>query len=183
MSGLTAGATLSGDGVYRYDLRRYLDPPLGSTDRAALFVMLNPSTADAMLDDHTVRCCRRLALREGCTRLHVVNLYAYRTPSPAVLVRAWRDGTDIIGPATDERLRRILVTITPSVRWEPEPLAIVAWGARPAGLDRGFHEARIDAVLATLALPAWCLGTTADGSPRHPSRLPTYVALAPWAPA
>lgn len=55
------GAALSPDGVYRYRLWRIWDDDLAPT----AFVMLNPSTADAMQDDPTIRRCMSFARSWG----------------------------------------------------------------------------------------------------------------------
>ena len=49
------------NGVYRYSLRRTWNPAGGSY----LFVMLNPSTADATIDDPTIAKCVRYAKAWG----------------------------------------------------------------------------------------------------------------------
>lgn len=41
-------------------------------------------------------------------------------------------------------------------------------------------DARIRQVVAEVAQPLHALGTTADGSPRHPSRLPVDAPLVRW---
>ena len=88
------GAELSGCGRYRYKLWRIWDPDLPPI----LFVMLNPSTADANSDDRTIRRCVAFAKRDGFGRLLVGNLFAYRTPYPRVLRKAEEpvgDGNDV----------------------------------------------------------------------------------------
>lgn len=51
------------------------------------FVMLNPSTADAELDDPTITRCVGFAQREGCGGLLVTNLSSYRATKPQELLR------------------------------------------------------------------------------------------------
>ena len=90
----TRGAELSGCGRYRYKLWRIWDPDLPPI----LFVMLNPSTADANSDDRTIRRCVAFAKRDGFGGLLVGNLFAYRTPYPRVLRKAEEpvgDGNDV----------------------------------------------------------------------------------------
>jgi hypothetical protein len=98
----TRGATLSDDSRYRYDLwRRWDDGPLMG------WVMLNPSTADAEVDDATIRRCIGYAKQAGLAGIVVRNLYAYRTPKPQVLWKAERAGVDIVGPDNDEWLAKL----------------------------------------------------------------------------
>lgn len=177
-----SSAILSADGRYRYTLVRNLDTGLltrGGTDRPCLFVMLNPSTADHTTDDQTVRQCMYFATREMCTSLQIVNLYAYRTAYPKVLEEARRDGTDIIGPETDAYIKIVRNRVH-----QGDGIVIAAWGAhKPSYPDhRNSHAARIQAVREMLDTTWWCLGTTADGSPRHPSRLAHDTPITPWSP-
>src|SRR5260221_14621388 len=69
-------ALISPCGTYRYWLNRWWNKKLP----LAVFIMLNPSDADAVQDDPTINCCVRLAKREGYGGIHVVNLFAFRTP-------------------------------------------------------------------------------------------------------
>ena len=85
-----SSAAYSSDGRYRYALSRGLDAGLG----VCLFVMLNPSTADAERDDPTVRRCRILAAQFGFTTLWVANLFALRSMDPRLL----RTHADPVGP-------------------------------------------------------------------------------------
>jgi len=75
-------AIMSIDRKYRYRLTRDV---LEAGDGACCFVMLNPSTADEVLDDPTIRRCVGYARRVGCARLEVVNLFAYRATDPQEL--------------------------------------------------------------------------------------------------
>jgi hypothetical protein len=111
-------ATVSDDGLYRYDLgRRWADGPLLG------FVMLNPSTGDAEVDDPTLRRCIGFAQREGLAGIVVRNLYAFRSPSPKDLKAADKAGVDIVGPENDRWLRDLA-----AARFEVRTV-VAAWGA------------------------------------------------------
>jgi hypothetical protein len=95
-----SGATFDPTGAYRYALWRVWDgnrPPL-------VFVMLNPSIADAERDDPTIRRCLGFACAWGYGALTVVNLFALRATCPHTLRRA----ADPVGPDNDEHLRAAL---------------------------------------------------------------------------
>jgi hypothetical protein len=84
-------------GECRYLLKRQAESmtPIRST---ALFVMLNPSTAEATLDDPTLRRCRGFAKLWECSGLAVANVYALIANDPAAL---WSH-PDPIGPDNDD---------------------------------------------------------------------------------
>ncbi len=152
-------ATLSVDGRHRYDLTRTADRTQPGT---ILFVMCNPSTADASLDDPTITKCTKIAVTQRFGVLAVVNLWSYRTPDPAHLIAAANDGIDITGGTVNrEWIRRHLNRAT---------IVVAAWGAIAAKVP-GY----IDAVQSltddanSLGIGAlYCLGTTKDGHPKHP---------------
>jgi hypothetical protein len=81
---------LSSDGLYRYRLERTWD----SSKPKILFIMLNPSTADASHDDPTIRRIIRFARDWAYGGLLVGNLYAFRSTKPTVL----KTVVDPIGP-------------------------------------------------------------------------------------
>ena len=71
-------AVLSPCGDYRYRLEREIAVPPGFRP-TVLVIMINPSTADAVEDDHTIRKLKGFAAHYGWTRLMVGTLFAYRT--------------------------------------------------------------------------------------------------------
>ena len=150
-------------GRYRYVLSRQWD---ARRPRVA-FVMLNPNRADARRDDPTIRRCVRFAHDWGYGALDVVNLFALRTPEPALLKLAH----DPVGP----RNNRVLVRVCADAA-----LTVAAWGMH------GARQGRAAAVLALLrrrGVTLSCLGTTRTGHPRHPLYLPAATALQPFAGA
>ncbi len=146
-------ASFSPDGVYRYRLLRRW-----SRGGRVLWVMLNPSTADAQRDDPTIRRCIGFSRAWGFGGMEVVNLYALRATDPAVL----RGHPDPVGRDNDAHIRA-----------GPRSAAMVvaAWGASCT------DEARIVRVLAMLGEKVWCLGLTRGGMPRHPLYAPRSVPL------
>src|SRR6185369_17379869 len=86
-------AVISKCGKYRYSLRREWIGGAGTV----CFIMLNPSTADASVDDPTIRRCIGFAQRWGYQILEVVNLYAYRATRPRDMFAA----ADPVGPENE----------------------------------------------------------------------------------
>lgn len=146
------GADISDCGRYRYSLTRQWDQRCDTLP----IIMLNPSTADADVDDPTIRRCMSFARREGFGGIRVVNLFAFRATSPDDMMAA----VDPFGPhgshAIEETLRDAARVNTP---------ALAAWGSL------GGHRQRDDSVKCSAK--GWgaklvCLGTTNAGHPRHP---------------
>lgn len=164
-------AVISSCGLYRYRLERVVqDHPLVAKPRTVLWVMLNPSTADAERDDATIRKCRGFSRRWGFHRMLVGNLFAWRATLPADL---WAHKTmhDIIGPETDARL---------AVMAAEADQVIYAWGNQAEWWPK-----RADVVAKTIHSinpNVYVLGYTASGQPMHPVRLAYAVELNPWAP-
>lgn len=143
-------AIFSKCGTYRYTLTRRISQPIRWV-RPALFIMLNPSTADEIKDDPTIRRCISFAKREGCTGLTVVNLFALRATNPKELLKH----EDPIGPENDKIIQDML-------RLHRIGIVVAAWGAHPLAHERGKK------VMKMFDGNILCLGTTKDGSPRHP---------------
>lgn len=155
-----ASASISEDGLYRYSLERYwaMGPALS-------FIMLNPSTADHTKDDPTIRRCVSFAVGLGYSGLVVYNLFAYRTPSPAVLMAMMQAGEDVVGPKNDAILANVLSDAALHVR----PV-IVGWGN---ALPPKVMAERVDWLKSLPGSESLhSLGTTKSGAPRHPLYLP-----------
>lgn len=161
------GAVLSDDGKYRYVLVRRFD--ITRSD-ALVWLMLNPSTADASSNDPTIRKCVRFAKLMGFGAIIVVNLFAYRTPKPEELRTSRRKGIDIIGPDNDE------YTVSATTGRH----VIAAWGASRVPMI----ERRIDwvSLLCKYALRVDCLGLSAppNRQPLHPLMLPYSTGTEPF---
>lgn len=144
--------TISACEKYRYTLHRKIH---SGKYRGVGFIMLNPSTADADVDDPTVRRVKHFAERLGASDLVIVNLFAWRAADPLEIVRG---GADVVGPENDSY-------ITSLAYWACE--IVVAWGAHGGVMGRGDAVRRELARVRPLS-PPLCLGTNSDGSPKHP---------------
>jgi len=155
-------AIISDCGLYRYVLTREPED-LAPTKPAAVFVMLNPSTADAHFDDATIRRCRSFAKSWGCAGIVVVNLYALRATKPAAL---W-EASDAVGGENNSWLQGIA---------REHRHVVCAWG-KNAKRDRVEHVVNI---FLEQGATLHCLGTNKDGSPKHPLYLRSDSVLLPW---
>ena len=180
---IESGADISADGKYRYLLWREwrgTHAPrnwrwLGTKDgngvelgspKACLFIMLNPSTADANADDPTIRRCVSFAKSLNFERLEVVNLFAYRATNPKDLL-ALDAAADPVGPRNQDVIEQAAADAG---------VIICAWGAH------GGHIEQDQTVLGWLDRairqpPRHALGFTASGQPRHPLYLKTNSPL------
>lgn len=185
-------AVLSDDGVYRYSLSRSLDhlgahetvASDGTPRRRCLFIMLNPSTADALKNDPTVEKCVKLARSARVMRgpglagsvsgvwevdvkghhvLDIGNLFAFRATSPIELRSA---SCRPIGPDNDRHLRELVARAH---------TVVLAWG------KHGSLFGRDQEVLALLEGKAvHCIRENMDGSPVHPLYQRDDSSFVPW---
>lgn len=151
-------ADISDCGKHRYTLTREW-----GQGPHCIFIMLNPSTADAVNDDPTIRRCIGFAKREGKTGLTVINLYSLRTPHPEVLWNTNRP--ERFGPRQDAYWQKVLTN--------SQSLVIAAWGAEAVTHDREL----VDRVGYYLGHRLMCFGKTKSGQPRHPLYLRADAAL------
>jgi hypothetical protein len=141
----SSGARFSPCGNYRYELwRRWSDGP------ELIWILLNPSTADARRDDPTIRKCIGFSRLWGYGGMRVLNLFAFRATRPAALRRA----ADPVGPNNNRTLRKYAARE-----------CIIAWG------NHGDFRDRAAPVISLLHGPVFTLGLTASGQPKHPGRL------------
>lgn len=151
----TSGGDAVIDGPYRYWLTRWWGPD----PRTLLWVLLNPSVADATRADPTLRRCIEFSKREGYERLALVNLFAHRSTDPCAL-RAVRDPVGAFNHSYIEQAAASADKI------------IVAWG------NQGTLLGQDQKVLEWLsAYQLWSLGQTKQHCPRHPLYRPADEPL------
>ena len=121
--------------------------------------MLNPSTADELTDDPTIKRCIGFARTWGYASLAVGNLFAYRSTSPAELYQA----IDPLGPENDRWLTRL----------QEESSLTIALGNQGRLLGRSTVFGRM---LGGLHI----LGLTSLGEPRHPLYVRAGAMPRPW---
>lgn len=160
--GVEGWARFSRCGDYRYVLGRRFPRGRGR----CVFVMLNPSRADARADDPTIRRCSGFAQGWGYAELCILNLFAWRTPYPEELRRA----ADPVGPGWARHAREAC---------EGADLLVAAWGVHGAlhGRDR-----RVLTWARRRGLVLHQLGLTRDGHPRHPLYLRADARPRRWRP-
>lgn len=162
---LDSNAVISPCGLYRYWLER---GPAGAPYVA--WVLANPSTADASLDDPTVRKARGFTQRWGYQRFVFVNLFAYRSTDPRGLLKAKNPW----GPQNDDYIRHAVMAAD---------FVVLAWGNAVVKPLR--ERCRVVSKFVQRERAAdkiKCLGYTADRQPRHPLMLAYDTPLEVYRP-
>ena len=155
MSWAAGTAVISNDGVYRYRLTR------GEMNGPQVhWLMLNPSTADALANDQTIRKCIGFTERLGFRGFTVHNLFAVRARDPLHM----KTLDDPVGPENRDYFDRMLDRATFS-----REMIICAWGTHGSYMQQnetalGWLESHYPKLLL-------CLGKTACGNPKHPLML------------
>jgi hypothetical protein len=173
----TGRAVFSEDMEMRFLLERSLPGfgPLGMSslsDRRVVFLMLNPSDADAFKPDPTVTECVIRAIALGGEVLQVVNLFAFRSPYPSDLLKR---AAGMRGNDADNNAMILHACIGASI-------VVAAWGNNGAIAGRDVIVLRM---LADAGVELHHLGMTNSGHPKHPlargkHRIPRDLAPVRW---
>lgn len=148
------------DDTYRYVLWRIwagasFDPsPRVAPSRLVNWIMLNPSTADGLHDDPTIRRCIGFARDWGYDGIVVTNLFALRATDPAEL----RKHAAPVGPLND---RYVLEQA------HGAQLVVCAWG-NDGGIRPWRRSRDVVAMLRNYGITLHRLKWTQTGEPSHP---------------
>ena len=153
-------AVISDCGVFRYLLTRTFSIGTG----ICLFVLLNPSKADALIDDPSCRRCMGFAASWGFAELWMANAFAFRATEP----KALRTAADPVGPECDAWLRKAAARAD---------RVVIGWGGHGAYLDR---DKAVLQLLHEVGVPIHHLGLTGAGQPKHPLYLRADTCPQMW---
>lgn len=148
-------AEISACGKYRYRLDRKLQ----ARGPVYAFIGVNPSTADATVDDATVRKWRGFVNRWGGSKFIVGNVFAYRSTDVRNLVNC----DDPVGPDNFSSITRMCLEAD---------IIVPCWGnitKAPKNL-RHLFQTTLD-TLRGFGVPVMAFGFSGSGCPRHPLML------------
>lgn len=148
-------AIISECGRYRYRLER----DISDTGPVFAYFGVNPSTADADLDDATVRKWKGFTRRNGGRKFIVGNAFAYRSTD----VKSLRNVADPFGPLHLQHISAIIVDAD---------VLVPCWGDSskvPEYLRPGFKQ--LLWLLRLSKKPIKTFGMTLGGDPKHPLML------------
>ena len=141
---------------HRYTLRR----DWNAQGKGILnFIMLNPSTADDVFDDATIRRCVGFAKRWGFSSLVVTNLFAYRATDLNDLKRLAISNPALAVGDDNDRILTMQAHIADAI--------VCAWGNHGDLLHRDLHVCEM---LKNYEL--FCIRRTINANPAHPVREP-----------
>lgn len=146
-----ADAAFSPDGQHRYRLCRRWD----RSKPRVLWVMLNPSSANALQDDPTIRRVQRFSVKNGFGALEVVNLFSRISTDPEDLKGL--DTAALIGPENAKHWAE--------AKGRADAV-IAAWGAMKV-FDEASAKARALQAVAFFE-EMMALEILAGGMPKHP---------------
>jgi len=179
----TGWARFSADRTMRYRLARSLAGArlqvVGDRVvalRRVVFLMLNPSDADAFTLDQTIRICIEFATRWGADVLEAVNLFALQSSKPKALYKHTH------GMRGDDPLNTdaILAACTGAHR------VVAAWGNAGNDPKLGWRANVVTLQLVNAGIQLMCLDRTQTGAPKHPHargehRIPFDLEPTVWA--
>jgi hypothetical protein len=164
---VSSSAVIDPTGRYRYSLTRTWGERLRGMPLVegglVVWIMLNPSTADAEQDDPTIRKCIGFTKRWGYGGLVVVNLFAWRATDP----RELRKIEDPVGRENHAAIAEAC---------DGASLIMAAWGTKGWWLGR---HGLMRSDLQHFGI-AHHLGLTKEGFPKHPLYVPYETKPERW---
>ena len=139
-----SNAVFSNCRKYRYALWRRWDPE----NPLVLFIGLNPSTADEVKNDPTIRRCIGFAKDWGYGGVMIANIFAFRSTSPERM----KNHKEPVGKENDWWIIQLA---------ESAEMVIAAWGNHGTFLNR---YQQVQNNLNHMK----CMGLTSQNQPRHP---------------
>jgi hypothetical protein len=133
---------------YRYMLVRQWG---ARNDNFINFVLLNPSTANEIVDDPTIKACTMFAQNLGFDGFYVTNLFAFRTKSPKIL----KQSENPVGNKNNEFIKKYA---------HKSKLVVAAWGNHGNFLNR---DKEVLEILSNIKA-VYCFSITRLGNPKHP---------------
>jgi hypothetical protein len=153
-----ASAVISDCGQFRYRLEREILTNLSSGPVYAFFG-INPSTADASLDDATVRKWRGFVSRWGGSRFIVGNVFAFRATDVKMLSQV----PDPIGRLNNDYLKAIVAEAD---------ILVPCWGnSSKVPRELRLHLRWLMNQLRGAGKPLMTFGLSKSGDPMHPLML------------
>ena len=149
------GAVLDHYRQHRFLLWRFWDDK-----PRMLFIGLNPSTANELEDDPTVRRLCGFAQDWGYGGIYLCNLFSFITPHPKELIQQTRNHKANT-PAIQMALGLSILTVC-------------GWGDGIKAVEQGYSRARF---VYELTDSPMCFGLTQSGNPKHPLYLPKEAEL------
>lgn len=146
------------DNKYRFDLFEHWDDKKGYV----LFIGLNPSTR---FSGGLVTRCRNLAKEWGYGGIHVMNLFAFRTPSPNIL---FKQGNPEGHPVNAREILRVA---------KSAKLIVACWGNLGTFKDQ---DNKIIMLLSLNGHDLYNLGLTQQGNPKHAAYVEKGVKPQLW---
>lgn len=133
-----------------------------------VFIGINPSTADASINDATVRKWISFSKRWGASRFIVGNIFAYR----ATDVNELKYAEDPIGIDNPKHIASIC---------QEADIIIPCWGNSskvPKNLQ--YCISWMENTIREQGKPIKCFGVTGSGDPKHPLMLGYNTQLIDW---
>ena len=144
-------AIISNSNLYRYELHRTWDIDKGEV----LFIMLNPSTANAWKDDLTTIRCINFAKKWGYGGISIGNIYPFRAKRPKDLKKWLKTPNNGLWENRENNISHVRAMASEA------DLIVCAWGCN--------YKGGIPDWIDELGVPLYYLEMCKDGiTPKHP---------------
>jgi hypothetical protein len=157
---MKSGAVFSDDKKYRYSLWRDWD----AHKVLAMFIMLNPSTADEVKNDPTIERCERRVKVLGYGGLTVCNLFALRSTDPKALY----EEPNPVGILNNFYIKKEL---------NKSGLVVCGWGAHGKLHNR---QEEVLKMITESGHKPHLLVLNKDGTPKHPLYVSYDTQIKEW---